>query len=110
MYSISGKFTTPPDKKGAEFSKTNWGNYELYMLHGSKVFVKCATTFLKKINSLKDEQWDDIFKAALSFQATGKQPKTVKEDEGQLSETDTNEEDELMDPQYNEVSNAADLE
>ena len=47
---------TLSDKKSAKFSKTNWGDYNLDMPHGSKVFVKCATTFLKKIKSLKDEQ------------------------------------------------------
>ena len=82
----------------------------LDMPHGSKVFVKHVTTFLKKIKSLKDEQWVDIFKAALSFQATAKRPKIGNEDEGQLSETDTDEEDELRGPQYDKVPNAADLE
>lgn len=103
---------TPSDKKGAEFSRTNWGDYDLEMPHGTKVPVKRATTFLKKINSLKEEQWADIFKAALSFQAIGKQSKKAMEDEGPQSETDTDEDDELVDPRYDEVPvpNATDSE
>ena len=57
-----------------------------------------------------NSEWVDISKAALSFQATAKQPKIGNEDEGQVSETDTDEEDELRGPRYDKVPNATDSE
>ena len=64
--------------------------------------VKCASTFLKAINKLLEQQWSDIFNVALLFQVIGKQPKcSVKEEQQQpCSETDTDEDDELVDPCY----------
>lgn len=64
--------------------------------------VKRASTFLKAINKLSEQQWCDIFDVALSFQVIGKQPKcSVKEEQQQpYSETDTDEDDELVDPRY----------
>jgi hypothetical protein len=92
----------PSDKRSAEFSKTNWGDYSLVTPCGERVF-KRATVFLKAIKNLKKEQWTDIFKVAMSFQVTNKHPnKLAKEDEEELSETDSDEYDDLVDPRYNE--------
>ncbi|KAF8474319.1 hypothetical protein DFH94DRAFT_805753 [Russula ochroleuca] len=102
LYSIMGAFQLPSDKRSAEFSKTNWGDYSLVTPCGERVF-KRATVFLKAIKNLKKEQWTDIFKVAMSFQVTNKHPnKLAKEDEEELSETDSDEYDNLVDPRYNE--------
>jgi hypothetical protein len=97
-----GPFQLPSDKRSAEFSKMNWGDYSLVTPCGERVF-KRATVFLKAIKNLKKEQWTDIFKVAMSFQVTNKHPnKLAKEDEEELSETDSDEYDDLVDPHYNE--------
>ena len=100
-YSISGTFKLPTDKKSAEFSKTNWDDCTSRTVLGERP-VKRASTFLKAINKLSEQQWSDIFNVALSFQVIGKQPKrSVKEEQQQpCSETDTDEDDELVDPRY----------
>ena len=94
MYSVSGNFELPPDKKNAEFSKTNWGDYFIGGARGDKL-VKRATVFLRTIRQLKPQQWDDIFKAALAF--TSKQPMLVKTEE---PESETESEEDLVDPRY----------
>ena len=107
LYSITGTFELPSDKKSAEFSKTNWGDYSLITPRGDKV-VKRASVFLKTINSLKEEQWADIFKVALLFNATGKQRKSLKETEAELVSAEATESDgdELVDPRYDNISTA----
>ncbi|KAF8467009.1 hypothetical protein DFH94DRAFT_817630 [Russula ochroleuca] len=102
LYLIMGPFQLPSDKRSAKFSKMNRGDYSLVTPCGERVF-KRATVFLKAIKNLKKEQWTDIFKVAMSFQVTNKHPnKLAKEDEEELSETDSDEYDDLVDPHYNE--------
>jgi hypothetical protein len=106
LYSISGAFELPSDKKSAEFSKTNWGDYTLITPRGDKV-IKRASVFLKTINSLKEEQWADIFKVALSFRTSspgGKHHKAVQETEADMVSAEETESDgdELVDPRYND--------
>jgi hypothetical protein len=91
----------PSDKKSSEFSKTNWGDYMLIKPGGDKV-VRRATVFLKTISGLKDQQWNDIFKVALSFHANGKKASRIVMEEGPLSETESDD-DELVDPRYADV-------
>ena len=100
LYSVRGTFELLSDKKSAEFSKTNWGDYILITPRGDKL-VKRSSVFLKTINSLKEEQWADIFKVAMSFRTAGKQQK-VKEAEAELvlAEQTESDEDELVDPRY----------
>jgi hypothetical protein len=105
LYSISGTFQLPSDKKGAEFSRNNWDDYTFYTkatpaAPNTVHQVKRASTFLKAISGLQDQQWKDIFNVALSFQATGKPRRSVKEDVQPVSETDSDEDDELVDPRY----------
>lgn len=100
LYSISGEFELPSDRKSSEFSKNNWGDYTLITPRGDRI-VKRSSVFLKAIKNLKDQQWVDIFKVAMSFRATAKQPsKAEKDEEELLSETDSDEYDELVDPRY----------
>ena len=68
--------------------------------------VKRASVFLKKIKSLKDQQWDDILQAARDTYE-GSKPRPVlgssepgSADEGEESDGD---DDELMDPLYDET-------
>jgi hypothetical protein len=90
----------PSDRKSSEFSKNNWGDYTLITPRGDRI-VKRSSVFLKAIKNLKDQQWVDIFKVAMSFRATAKQPsKAEKDEEEPLSETDSDEYDELVDPRY----------
>jgi hypothetical protein len=103
LYSISGTFQLPSDKEGAEFSRNNWDDYTFYtkatLAVPSTVHqVKHASTFLKAISGLQDKQWKDIFNVTLSFQATGKLRRSVKEDVQAVSETDSDEDDKLVDP------------
>jgi len=109
LYSITGTLQLPTDKKSAEFSKNNWGDHSLVTPRGEKV-VKCASIFLNKISTLKDQQWDDILEKALAFQGTlGKQRATVRDAEMRdlepvevvESDSDSNE---LLDPCYDTVS------
>ncbi len=104
LYSISGAFELPSDKKSAEFSKTNWGDYTLITPHGNKV-IKRASVFLKTIKNLKEEQWADIFKVALSFRTTGLAgKKAVQEAKTEMLSAEQTESDgdELVDPRYND--------
>lgn len=104
LYSVTGTLKLPTDKKGAEFSKTNWGDHILVTPRDERV-VKRASVFLNKISTLKDQQWDDIFKKALAFHSSnGKQRATkdleveMKELRGEVdSESDDND---LVDPRY----------
>jgi hypothetical protein len=103
LFSTTGAFELPSDKKGAEFSKTNWGDYTLITPRGDKI-IKRASVFLKTINGLKDEQWVDIFKVALSLHAPGKQRKVVKEEEEPvLAEQSDSDDEELVDPRYEDA-------
>jgi hypothetical protein len=68
------------------------------MPRGDKV-IKRLSVFLKTIASLKEQQWSDIFKVALLF-ATGKQAVLSKKDEPVLSETESDDGEELIDPRY----------
>lgn len=104
LYSVTGTLQPPTDKKSAEFSKNNWGDYSFVTPRGEKV-VKRASVFLSKISTLKEQQWDDIFKKALAFQGTlGKQRTAVREMQGSepAEEVDDSEsdDDELLDPRY----------
>ena len=104
---MTGTLKLPTDKKGAEFSKTNWGDSSLITPCGEKV-VKRVSVFLNRISTLKDPQWDDIFDKVLAFQATlGKQHAMVKElrdlevgGEVVKSKSDDND---LLDPRYDDI-------
>ncbi|KAI9434934.1 hypothetical protein H4582DRAFT_2080175 [Lactarius indigo] len=105
LYSMTGTLKLPMDKKSAEFSKTNWGDHTLITPRGEKV-VKRASVFLNKISTLKDQQWDDIFKKALAFHSIiGKQWATMRDLEVEMTEikgeVDTESDDnDLLDPRY----------
>ena len=107
---MTGTLKLPTDKKGAEFSKTNWGDSSFPTPRGEKI-IKRASVFLNRISTLKDPQWDDIFDKALAFQATlGKQRPAVKEvgDSevvGEVIESESDEDD-LLDPQYDDIPQA----
>jgi hypothetical protein len=115
LYSVTGTLRLPADKKSAEFSKTNWGDHSLITPRGEKV-IKRAMVFLKRISTLKDPQWDDIFNKVLVFQATlGKQRATVKEVEMRDSELvgdveSKSDDDDLLDPRYDAVPQAVEEE
>lgn len=73
LHLVTGSLQLPTDKKSAKFSKTNWGEHTLVTPHEEK-FIKCASVFLNKISTFKDQQWDDIYEKALAFQVVlGKQ-------------------------------------
>jgi hypothetical protein len=92
-----GKFEVPADKKSAEFSKTNWGDYSLIDPRGN-IKVKRASVYLRTIKNLGDLQWADIIKVARSFQLSGKQKIKIIKDEVPILETES--EDDLVDPHY----------
>jgi hypothetical protein len=94
LYSVSGNFELPSDKKSAEFSKNNWGDYLLSNPRGDKT-IKRATVFLRTIKQLKTQQWNDIFSVAVAFNAISKQSVKVEEE---ASETES--EEDLVDPRY----------
>ncbi|KAH9020816.1 hypothetical protein EDB84DRAFT_1441670 [Lactarius hengduanensis] len=110
LYSVTGTLKLPMDKKSAEFSKTNWGDHMLVTPHCEKV-VKRASVFLNKISTLKDQQWDDIFKRALALHSSnGKQQATAKDLEVEMKElsgeVDSKSDDnDLVDPRQLVVSN-----
>ena len=99
LYSVTGTFTLPPDKRASKFSKTNWDDRSFKNPQGERTFFKRASVFLKSIKALKEEQWNDIFEVAMSFQ-TKRSSKSVNESEEEISETDSDEYDELVDPRY----------
>ncbi|KAH9986037.1 hypothetical protein BJV77DRAFT_965347 [Russula vinacea] len=51
------------------------------------------------IKALKEEQWNDIFEVAMSFQ-TKRSSKSVNESKEEILETDLDKYDELVDPCY----------
>ncbi|KAF8478815.1 hypothetical protein F5888DRAFT_1642543, partial [Russula emetica] len=99
LYSMEGTFKPPQSKSGA-FSKANWGDYDVLSPRGAAITVKRASVFLKKIQGLKDQQWDDIYKTAREIHAK-RVNSTEDDDEG--GESDTSDDDELLDPLYDEV-------
>jgi hypothetical protein len=103
---MSGRFAVPADKKSAEFSKTNWGDYILVDPR-RPIKIKRASVFLRTINNLCDLQWADIIKAATSFKLSGKQKNRAPVDEEPISETES--EDDLVDPRY-DIIHTADME
>lgn len=99
MYSTKGKFQPPASKPGA-FSKANWGDYDVLSQKGTVTTVKRSSVFLKRIEGLKDQQWDDIYKAAMETREGG------LDDSGDSAEgkgTDASDDDELLDPLYDEI-------
>jgi hypothetical protein len=112
---MTGTLRLPADKKSAKFSRTNWGDHSFITPHGEKV-IKRVTVFLKRISTLKDLQWDNIFDKALVFQATlRKQCTTVKEVEMRDSELvgdveSESDDDNLLDPRYDAVPQAVEEE
>jgi len=103
IYWLTGRLEVPPDKKSAEFSKTNWGDYILIDPRGNRK-VKRASVYLRTINNLREQQWADILKVSLSFQPSGKQKTRIIKDEEPISETES--EDDLVDPRYDVVPSA----
>jgi hypothetical protein len=61
--------------------------------------VKRATVFLKRIQGLKDQQWDDIYKTALEDYEAAQLADSVKQGGSGTSDDD----DELLDPLYDEI-------
>jgi hypothetical protein len=65
LYFRNGTFEPPSMKNNATFSRANWGNYKAKLVQGLEMKVKCVILFLKRIQVLKPEQWDDIFKTVV---------------------------------------------
>ncbi|KAI0284154.1 hypothetical protein BC826DRAFT_973463 [Russula brevipes] len=105
LYSVEGSFKNPGSKSGA-FSKANWGDYNTQSTRGEST-IKRASVFLKRITSLKDQQWDDIFKAALMMQEHSKQVDAGEHgcgsDDGGTGEDSGDDDDVLFDPLYDEA-------
>ena len=83
----------------------NWGDYTAESQQGVRTIVKRATVFLKKIQNLKDQQWDDIYKTAME---NDERLKRLGADSGEcISEEDKSavesDDDELLDPLYDEI-------
>jgi hypothetical protein len=82
------------------FSRSNWGDFNVKSQQGATKTVKRASVFLNRIQTLKPQQWNDIYKTALEYDNTGKLVDLVgneKEDEA------ASEEDDLLDPLYDEI-------
>jgi hypothetical protein len=102
LYSLDGIFK-PPHSRTSAFSKANWGDYNTQTQHGL-VLVEHASLFLKRIKSIKDKQWEDIYQAAWDAYE-GSKPKPGQgeidvDDIGDSSSDDA----ELFDLMYNEVA------
>jgi len=102
LYSVEGIFKTPGFKTGA-FSKANWGDYNIQSAHGETT-IKRASVFLKRITTLKDQQWDVIYKAALATQEHNKSgdmgEHRCRSDDGSTGEESSDNDDEIFDPLY----------
>jgi hypothetical protein len=61
--------------------------------------VKRATVFLKQIQGLKDQQWDDIYKSALEDHKATQLADSAEQGGSGTSDDD----DELLDPLYDEI-------
>jgi hypothetical protein len=103
LYSRNGTFEPPSTKNDAAFSRANWGDFKVKSVQGLKMKVKHVTLFLKRIQVLKPEQWDNIFKTVTE---SVKQVGTVESDgehqKGGLCTCDDND-NKLLDPMYNEL-------
>jgi hypothetical protein len=99
LYSTEGSFKPPRSKAGA-FSKANWGNYDVTSQRGGVTTVKRGSVFLKRIQGLKDQQWDDIYKTALE---NYEDAKLVDSADGAGSGASDDDDDELLDPLYDEI-------
>ena len=99
LYSTGGSFKPPRSKSGA-FSKANWGDYDAASQRGTTTTVKRASVFLKRIQGLKDQQWEDIYKTALENHELGK---LVDSADGDEQGSDDSNDDELLDPLYDEM-------
>lgn len=105
LYSVEGSFNPPRSKAGA-FSKANWGDYSTQSQHGLQT-VKRASVFMKKIKTLKEQQWNDIIQAARDTYE-GNKPRLAPSagepgSEVEVQESDGDDE-ELMDPLYDTIA------
>ena len=66
---------------------------------GGITTVKRAFVFLKRIQGLKDEQWDDIYKIALENHEVANLDDSAEEGGSGTSDDD----DDLLDPLYDEI-------
>lgn len=99
MYSTDGIFNPPRLKSGA-FSKANWGDYDVVSPKGTATTVKRASVFLKRIQDLKDQHWNDIYATAMEIHKADSKEVDSEGDEGSLG---TSSEDELLDPLYDDI-------
>lgn len=61
--------------------------------------VKRASVFLKRIQGLKDQQWDDIYKITLENHEAAQLADSAEQGGSGTSDDD----DELLDPLYDEI-------
>jgi hypothetical protein len=96
---VTGTFEPPSSKLKGAFSKQNWGDHSTTRTQRGHENVRRHSVFQKRIQNLKDKQWDDIFANALvlSERSHGREQKD-SEDVESMEESDDG--DELFDPKY----------
>jgi hypothetical protein len=98
---LEGVFKPLRSKAGA-FSKANWGDYITHTPRGPKT-LKRASVFLKEINKLVDQQWDDIIAAAWDTDEVSKHRLALGLGEAGViddAEESSSDDSELLDPLY----------
>ncbi|TFK58181.1 hypothetical protein BDN72DRAFT_866155, partial [Pluteus cervinus] len=79
LYYLTGEYKPPTPRKEREFSRTNWGDYEIKVLRKGRQFrklVKRATLFKDAVDRLEAEQWATIMAEASKYT-----PQTASDDD-----------------------------
>ncbi|TFK65363.1 hypothetical protein BDN72DRAFT_900761, partial [Pluteus cervinus] len=70
LYHLTGELKPPTPWKEREFSRTNWGDYEIKVLRKGRQFrklVKRGTLFKDTVDRLEAEQWATIMLEASKY-------------------------------------------
>jgi hypothetical protein len=104
LYSVTGNFKLPGLRAEAAFSKLNWGNHTTMQ---SNKTVKCHSVFQKRIQYLKDQQWDDIISTALEQVDHSLQVNEQKGSEDVEMEEESDDDEDLFNLKYDGITDGS---
>ncbi|KAJ3564060.1 hypothetical protein NP233_g8539 [Leucocoprinus birnbaumii] len=109
IYAQGRKIKIPHSKvdPAAPFSAANWNNYTKVDDNGSLQSYTHASLFHKHVETLTEHHWDDIMKGAHKYANEDSPPPASTVNEKILMDMGSENDDELMDPDYNQPNHAS---
>ena len=101
---MTGNFKLPSSRAEAAFSKLNWGDHTTTQ---SNKTVKRHSVFQKRIQNLKDQQWDDIISTALEQVDRSLQVNEQKGSEDVEVAEESDDDEDLFDPKYDGIADGS---